>query len=156
MTVKDAIFQASTPIRHAAELLAINKTVERKTEAFAIAFTDGGPNRNISFLNAMISWLAYFLTSGCDSLVVCRTAPTQSWTNLAERVMYVLNLALSNRALAREPMDDELEETMKKCSSMTCVRKLAKKDNVAMNVAEEDDVVATIVNVVVTVDVALA
>jgi hypothetical protein len=153
VTVKDAIFQASTPIRHAAKLLAINKTVERKPEAFVIAFTDGGPDHNMSFLNVMISWLTYFIISGCDSLVVGRTTPTQSWTNPAERVMSVLNLALSNFALAREPMDDEFEKNIKKCSSMTSVRKLADKDNVAMNVAEV--AIATVADaVIVTLDVA--
>jgi hypothetical protein len=156
VTVKDAIFQASTPIRHAAELLAINKTAERKPEAFVIAFTDGGPDHNISFLNVMISWLAYFIKSGCDSLVVGRTAPTQSWTNPAERVMSILNLALSNCALAREAMDDEFEKNMKKCNSMTSVRKLADKDNAAMRVAEGDNPTAAVVaGASVTVDVAL-
>jgi len=71
--------------------------------------------------------------------------------------MFVLNLALSNCALAREPMDDEFEKNMKKCSSMTSVRKLADKDNVAMNVATSigDDATATITaDVIVIVDVA--
>ena len=123
--MKDSIFQASSPIRHAAELLAINKRVNTKTYAFVTVFTDGGPDHNISFLNVIISWLAYFIINGCDSLVVARTSPTQSWTNPAERVMSVLNLALSNSALAREVMDDEFENHMKKCNSMASVRKMA-------------------------------
>ena len=135
MTVKDAIIQASTHIRHAAELLAINKTMERKSEACVIAFTDVGFDHNVSFLNVVISRLAYFISSRCDSLVVGRTSPTQSWTNLAERVMPFLNLALSKCVLAREPMDEEFEKNMKKCGSMTSVRKLADKVNIAIIVA---------------------
>ncbi len=92
-----------------------------------MAFTDGGPNHNISFLNVMISWLAYFIISGSNSLIVARKAPTQSWTNPAERLMSVLNLALSNCALSRKLMGDEFEKNMKKCNSMTSVRKLADK-----------------------------
>ena len=65
--------------------------------------------------------------SGCDSLVVARTDLAQSWTNPAERLVAVLNLALSNCALARELMDDEFENNMKKCGSMTSVRKLSEK-----------------------------
>ena len=91
-----------------------------------LAFTDGGPDHNISFLNVMISWLAYFIISGCDSLVVARTTPTQSWTNPAERLMSVLNLALSNSALAREAMSEEFENNMKNCNSMASVRNMAK------------------------------
>ena len=49
VTIKDSIFQPSTPIRHATELMAINARVSRRPEAFAMAFTDGGPNHNISF-----------------------------------------------------------------------------------------------------------
>ena len=73
----------------------------------------------------MVSWLAYFIMSGCDSLVDGRATPTQSWTNIAERVMSIRNLALSNCALARDLMDDEFEKNMKKCNSVSSVQKLA-------------------------------
>ncbi len=125
MTIKDSIFQPSSPIRHAAELLAVNKRLGTMPDACTLAFTDGGPDQNISFLNVMVSWLAYFIVSGCDSLVVGRTAPTQSWTNPAERVMMVLNLAVSNCALSRDNMGDEFEKKMKKCNRMASVRKMA-------------------------------
>ena len=104
----------------------MNKRVELNREVFSLAFTDGGPDHNISFLNVMVSWLAFFIVSGCDTLVVARTAPTQTWTTLAERLMFVLNLALSNGALAREIMGEDFEKNMKKCNSMASVRKMAK------------------------------
>ncbi len=44
VTLKDSIFQGSSPIRHAAELLAINKRAKRKLDAFVMVFTDGGPD----------------------------------------------------------------------------------------------------------------
>ena len=125
MTLKDAIFQGSSPVRHAVELLAMNSRKGNIPDAFVLAFTDGGPDHNISFLNVIISWLGYFILGRCDFLVVARTAPTQSWTNPAERVMSVLNLALSNCALSRETMSEEFEKKMKKCGSMSGVRKVA-------------------------------
>ena len=97
VTLKDAIFQASSPLRHAIDLLAMNTNVNRKHGAFVLACTDGGPDYNISFLNVMIFWLRYFILSKCDFLIVARrTALTQSWTTHAERLMSILNLALSN------------------------------------------------------------
>jgi hypothetical protein len=83
-------------------------------DAFVLAFTDGGPDNNISFLNVIISWLGYFILGKCDLLIVARTSPTQSRTNLAERLMSVLNLALSNCALSQEPTSEEFEKIMKK------------------------------------------
>ena len=65
--------------------------------------------------------------NGCDSLVLGRTAPTHRWTNPAERVMFVLNLALSNCALARQLIDLYFEKNMKKCKSMESVRKMAEE-----------------------------
>ena len=91
----------------------------------------------------MVSWLAYFIMSGCDSLVVGRTIPTQSWTNPVERVMFILNLALSNCALARDLMDDDFEKKMKKCNSMSSVRKHA---------ATLDSAVALVVAVVASLE----
>ena len=126
VTIKDSIFQPSNPIRHAEELLAVNKRLELNREAFSLAFTDGALDHNISLLNVMVSWLAFFIVSGCDTLVVARTAPTQTWTTRAERLMFVLNLALSNGALAREIMGEDFEKNMKKCNSMGSVRKMAK------------------------------
>jgi hypothetical protein len=41
--------------------------------------------------------------------------------------MSVLNLALSNCALARQGMGDEFEKNMKKCNNMGSVQKMAAK-----------------------------
>ena len=78
MTLKDAIFQASSPIRHAIELLAMNVRNKNGPYSFVLTFTDGGSDHNISFLNVIISWLGYFILGRCDILVVARTTPTQS------------------------------------------------------------------------------
>ena len=112
-------------MRHATELLSLRKNV--RPNGVEMIYTDGGPDHNISFLNVQIGWLAYFILSRCDTLIVGRTAPTQSWTNPGERVMSVLNMAMQNCALGRELMDDDFEKHMKRCNSMSSVRKLAAK-----------------------------
>jgi hypothetical protein len=115
----------------------VNKRLELNREAFSLAFTDGGLDHNISFLHVMVSWLAFFIVSGFNTLVVARTAPTSSWTNPAERLMFVFNLALSNCALAREIMGENFEKNMKKCNSMARDRKMAKHLDSTKTVAIE-------------------
>ncbi len=78
MTLKDAIFQAFFPLRDDAESLAMNTSVNINHYAFVLAFFDGGPDHNISFLNVTTSWLGYFILGKCDFLIVARTTPTQS------------------------------------------------------------------------------
>jgi hypothetical protein len=126
-TLKDAVFQASTLVRHATQLLSMNKSMKRKLDAFTLAFTNGGPDHNIFFFNVMISWLGYFILGKSNFLVVARTTPAQSWTNHAERLMSVLNLTISSCALSQEFMSDEFEKNMKKCGNMSGVRRLADK-----------------------------
>ena len=62
-----------------------------------------------------------------NTMVVMRTAPTQSWANPVERVMSVLNIGLQGVALAREEMVKDYDTVFKKCNRM----------NVVMNVAQE-------------------
>ena len=125
MWLKDYIFQPPGPIRHVTELLSLCNIA--KPNGLQMIYTDGGPDHNISFLNVSIAWLAYFILSRCDKLIVGRTAPTQSWTNPGERVMSVLILAMQNCALGRKLMDEDFEKNMSRCGSMTFVRKLAEK-----------------------------
>jgi len=127
VTIKDSIFQPSYPIRHTAELLAISKRLNTIPDAFTLAFTDEYHDHDISFLHVMVSLLVYLILSRCDSLVDGRTTPTQSWTNLDEHVMPVLNLALFSCALARDRMGDELGRNMKKYNNMASVRKMAEQ-----------------------------
>jgi hypothetical protein len=69
--------------------------------------------------------LALFLALDLDTMVVMRTAPTQSWANHVERVMSVLNLGLQGVALAWDMMDEDFEKAFKKCNGMAVVRKAA-------------------------------
>ena len=112
-------------MRHATELLNLRKNA--RPNGVEMIYPDGGHDHDISFLNVHIGWLAYFILSRCDTLIVGRTLPTQSWTIPGERVMSVLNMAMQNCALGRELMDDDFEKHMKRCNSMSSIRKLVAK-----------------------------
>lgn len=59
--------------------------------------------------------------------VAVRTAPGNSWTNLAERVMPVLNLALQNVALESSRMSAQVEALMKSKNTVSDVRSAARR-----------------------------
>lgn len=98
-TVKDRIFEKSSPMRHAAELTDqirnnfSNDGVTCSNEILFI-YTDGGGDHNVTNPTVKISLLALFVHLDVDMLVAIRTCPTQSWVNPAERVMSILNFAL--------------------------------------------------------------
>src|SRR5947199_10789317 len=58
--------------------------------------------------------MSFFLHENFDFLCAVRTAPYNSWTNPAERIMSILNLALQNVALKRDKMSDEAELAFEK------------------------------------------
>jgi hypothetical protein len=123
--LKDSIFEASSPTRHTAELARLLKKMFPNTAAIVL-YTDGGPDHNCKHISVRLGLLALFLELDLDTMVVMRTAPTQSWGNPVERVMSVLNLGLQGVALAREEMIEEVyEKQMKRCNGMSAVRKVA-------------------------------
>jgi hypothetical protein len=125
--LKDSIFQPSNAERHAVELISLLDTMSTPCPVLFV-MTDGGPDHNCKHLAVQMSWLGLFLKTGMDMLVVSRVAPTQSWTNPAERVMGPINLALQNCALLRMKMrDDAMELHMKRCNGMSAVRAKAQE-----------------------------
>jgi hypothetical protein len=100
------------------------------TAVAVILYTDGGPDHNCKHTSVRLGLLALFLELDLDTMVVMRTAPTQSWGNPVERVMSVLNLGLQGVALARQDMAEVYEKDFKKCNSMSSVRKVAEAHNV--------------------------
>jgi hypothetical protein len=71
-----------------------------------VMYTDGEPDHNCKHISVRLGLLALFLELNLDTMVVMRTAPTQSWGNPVERVMHVLNLGLQGVALARDEMTE--------------------------------------------------
>jgi len=51
MTLKDSVFQASSPLRHMAELIPVLiKTYAQEDMCALFMFTDGGPDHNCKHL----------------------------------------------------------------------------------------------------------
>ena len=74
--------------------------------------SDGGPDHRVTFA-VQVSCLTLFRALDLDMLICDRTCPYQSWTNIAERIMSTLNLALENVSLARSSMPSYFEEIVK-------------------------------------------
>ena len=85
----------------------------------ALLISDGGPDHRVTFLSVKVSMIALFRSLDLDMLIAIRTCLYQSWTNLAERDMSTLNLALQNVSLARAAMDAELEAMIRNKGTLT-------------------------------------
>ncbi len=107
--LKDSILQASSPTRHTTELGRLIKKMFPNVVA-VVMYSDGGPDHNYKHTSVRLGLLALFLELDLDTVVVMRTAPTQSWGNPEERVMSVLNLGLQGVALARDEMTEVCEK----------------------------------------------
>ena len=129
---KNKVTQPSSPLRHSMELSKIlfcdgcaddsvggNKSV-------LLVLSDGGPDHRLSYGSVQVSLLALFFCLNLDMLIAVCTCPYQSWTNPAERVMSILNLALQNVSLERKEMDEESEKLMKNKNNMQAVRDVIK------------------------------
>lgn len=63
--------------------------------------------------SVQISGLTLFRALHLDMLILARTCPYQLWTNIAERIMSTLNLALQNVSLAKVSMGAHAESLVK-------------------------------------------
>ena len=94
-------------------------------------FTDGGgPDHNCKQLSMRASLLSLFSLGVMGTMVVLITAPQQSWTNSAKRIMLVLNLGLQGCALARTPMGNDFEVTMRKCNGMDAIHRATEANKI--------------------------
>lgn len=111
MILKDAIFQQSSAMRHATEVVSRLKTEPNKE--FLFFGTDGGPDHNVSLVQVILSYVAIFLETKKDLVVAVRTPPNFSVINPAERLMSTLNVGLMGVSVAREELDPEEERKVK-------------------------------------------
>jgi hypothetical protein len=102
VTLKDSILQPSTPLQHAAEMHAkiASQDLLGRLEV-GVFKTDGGPDRNTTFVAVQLAAVALARRLDLPALVLMRTAPGQSYVNPVERTMSVLNLAGQGMALVR-------------------------------------------------------
>ena len=120
VTLKDAIFEPSSPLRHAAELVKVLKAAQVNTILRPILFlySDGGPDHRVTYVSVQASLICLFLHLQLDFLVTARTAPMQSFRNPVERCMSLLNLGLQSVGMMRSSMTGELEGKLKQLSKL--------------------------------------
>ena len=132
VTSKDRIFMPSSPNRHGAESLSTlrehysqdNVTLDKK---ILLLYSDGGPDHRVTYGSVQVALICLFLSLDVNMLVAVRTCPGQSWVNLAERCMSLLNLCLQGVALMRDKAADEFEQKIVKQTTMQEMRSLAGK-----------------------------
>ena len=90
--------------------------------------TDGGPDHRLTYASVKVALLSLFMSLDLDMLIAVRTCPYQSWTNLAERIMSTLNLALQNISLCRK-MSPEAKSRLKGKKTLAEVRKEIAEDS---------------------------
>ena len=124
--LKNSIFQASDPFRHAVELIDVlrNYYQDYQIPSFLCLFTDGGCGHNIKYLFVQWALLALFKVCSFDILNVGRCDPYYSFVNPAERCMSLLEIGLQGLALERDKAGP-FESTVKSCSTMKSIRRNA-------------------------------
>ncbi|CAB4442447.1 unnamed protein product [Rhizophagus irregularis] len=130
VSYKNTVFQPSSALRHSTEFY---KTILQQYDngnipEIFLLYTDGGPDHRNTFGSVQIALICLFLQGNFDFLASVRTAPYHSWMNPAERVMSILNLALQGVSLQRDPMDDILEDILKRKNTLEEIRNAAQEN----------------------------
>ena len=83
VSVKDAVFQPSFPLRHSAEIMKVLEETKLVDDLqVLLLYADGGPAHNITFMTVVMALLCLFLTGDLDFLIAAQTCPQQSWNFL--------------------------------------------------------------------------
>ena len=106
--IKDAMLEASSPLRHSTELSKLLRE-QQLNNPIVLIYTDGGPDHNNTFLSVKLGLIALFLHHDLDMIEAVRTAPYQSWKNPCERVNCILNLGLQAVGLMRARMEEKFK-----------------------------------------------
>ena len=124
--LKNSIFQASDPFRHAVELIDVLRKNYQDCQipSFLCLLTDGGCDHSIKYLFVRCALLALFKVCNFDILNVGRCAPYHSFVNPAERCMSLLNIGLQGLALERDNAGP-FESTLKSCGTIKSIRRKA-------------------------------
>jgi hypothetical protein len=140
VTLKDATFQKSSPLRHTVECLHLFYTkydvLSDPKLAILLKYHDGGCDHNDSHAWVQICCIIEWLHTGMDLLVSERCVPGQSYLDPAERTFSKLNCALQCTSLERTRSPREVEQLIHHTGSMSAVRKVA-EDNPSVPVQEE-------------------
>ena len=124
VSLKDSVFSPSNSFRTVREMIHVareslhEKGISHPNSLFII--TDGGPEHKITFHSVKIPLILMFKELKPNRLVAMRCAPNQSYTNLVDRIMSLLNICYQNLALERDYT--EKEDVIKKCKTLSELR----------------------------------
>ena len=122
--MKDKVTQQSSAMRHSVEIRNVLHMHGPFDKPILLMISDGGPDHRVTFGSVKMALISLFRALNLDMLIAIRTCPYQSWRNLAERVMSILNLALQNVSLSRKQMQDHLEAMVKNKNTLSDLRKI--------------------------------
>ena len=71
ITLKNAVFQSSSPIRHHVEKVILVHSFK----PIQCTYSDGGPDHNPSYYSVILTQLCHFLKQDLDMTINCVTAP---------------------------------------------------------------------------------
>ncbi len=121
VSLKENVFEASNPVRHATELFhALQET--NLVNPVLCLYTDGGPDHRVTLHSVKQALIALFAAGNFDMVVAARTPPQNSWKDPAGRIMSILNLALHG-----VESRNTYERQLKSCSGLAGIRALSEK-----------------------------
>ena len=125
ITLKDATFEQSSPLRHTTEFLHLFYTEYNVDDVGAmLKYHDGGRDHNDSHAWTKICNIIEWLHTQVDFHCSERCVPGQSYLDPEERVFSPLNMALQCMSLERSRRQDEIEQLIKNANSMAAIRKV--------------------------------
>lgn len=143
--IKEAVFEASSPFRHATELYScIIPRMEHRHILFV--YSDGGPDHRLTYVSVQLSLIALYLKLNLDVLIAARTAPSHSWANPVERIMSIVNIGMQCIGAMREKREECFEKAVEKCNSLKDLRQqcFQHKLDVAASIKPAKDLIANV------------
>ena len=120
VSLKDSVFNPSNCFRTVDEMIhvVLESCSEKDLNDLKSLFlmTDGGSEHKVTYHSVKIALIAAFKKLRLDRLIAMRCAPNQSYTNIVERMMSLLNICYQNIALERD--ETEKEDIIKKCKTL--------------------------------------
>ena len=109
VTLKDSIFQPSSPLHYAVELLKVLKTtnVNPVLKLVLFLYTDNSPDHRVAHVSIQAALICVFKHLNLDCLIAARNAPMQSFRNPMEQCMPLLNIRLQAVGVMRAVIDPD-------------------------------------------------
>ena len=134
VVLKDKIFHPSNAFRYGTVTTRLVRDMYSIDNVVAdmpimIHYTDGGSCHRTTYGSFQLSSIAQFILLDLDLFITARTAPMESWANLAERFNSLLNMGLHHVALNRTPMTNNLEDHKRRISCIHDARRFSERSH---------------------------